>query len=189
MDTGVFLKVIFHIDHQNNLVYHVQWRPRAEGKDELLHLVMECLKWLLWFWNHDLWIQANQLLTQELKGCNFHLIRWDHDVLYSGHWWPQHERGEGVVKCHKTMAPKVQVRELTKKQCRSCFFCVLFQKKPNCLEDIQFHFIMLLKPSQVWIQVPGMQAYCNIHLSYAYTIAHSNHWLVLSCFTQDLKPR
>lgn len=46
MDTEVFSEVIFHMDHQNNLIYHVQWRPTAEGKYELLHLVMECLKCL-----------------------------------------------------------------------------------------------------------------------------------------------
>lgn len=34
MESGVFLKVIFHVDHQNNLIYHVQWKPTAEGKDE-----------------------------------------------------------------------------------------------------------------------------------------------------------
>lgn len=45
------------------------------------------------------------------------------------------------VRCHITVAPKVQVRELTEKQCRSCFFCVLFQKKPNCLggHPVSFH--------------------------------------------------
>jgi len=33
MEAGVFLNVIFHVDHQNNLIYHVQWKPTAEGKD------------------------------------------------------------------------------------------------------------------------------------------------------------
>lgn len=46
-----------------------------------------------------------------------------------------------IVRCHKTVAPKPQVRELTERQRRSCFFCVLFQKKSNCLggHPVSFH--------------------------------------------------
>lgn len=38
MEAGVFLKAIFHVDHQNNLIFHVQWKPTAEGKDETASL-------------------------------------------------------------------------------------------------------------------------------------------------------
>lgn len=54
-----------------------------------------------------------------------------------------------IVRCQITVAPENQVRGLTKKQCRSCFFCVLFQKKPNCLGGHPVSFHHALKPSQV----------------------------------------
>lgn len=34
MEAGVFLKIIFHMEYQNKMIYHVQWKPTAEGKDE-----------------------------------------------------------------------------------------------------------------------------------------------------------
>lgn len=54
-----------------------------------------------------------------------------------------------LVRCQITVAPKVQVRQLTENQCKSCFFCELFQKKPNCLGGHPVSLHHALKPSQV----------------------------------------